>query len=229
MKTICKKILTAVLAGCLLLSLVACSGGNSGSKAPASTEAPTKAAAALSRYDYVADMQGNSVAITIAQNLKSVKLGIAAMGLDITAYCTVEGNTLTLTELAEGNEQFYKGLAAAPFTLNEDGTAVQVSAAEPTEAAASTEAAAASAGLSRYDYVADMQGNSVAITIATNLKSVKLGIAAMGLDITAYCTVEGNTLTLTELAEGNEQFYKGLAAAPFTLNEDGTATQMTAE
>ncbi len=126
MKTICKKILAAVLAGCLLLSLAACSGGNSGKAA--STEAPAKAEATLSRYDYVADMQGNSVAITIATNLKSVKLGIAAMGLDITAYCTVEGNTLTLTELAEGNEQFYKGLAAAPFTLNEDGTATQMTA-----------------------------------------------------------------------------------------------------
>ena len=125
MKKICKKILTAVLAGCLVLGLAAC-GSSEAPKATeaAKTEAPA-AAASLSRYDYVADMKGNSVDITISQNMKTCTLEIKAMKLNITAYCTVEGNTLTLTELAEGNEQFYKGLAAAPFTLNEDGTAVQ--------------------------------------------------------------------------------------------------------
>ena len=62
--------------------------------------------------------------MTIAQNLKSVTIEITSMKLDLTAYCTVEDNVLTLTELVEGNEQFYKGLSATPYILNEDGTAV---------------------------------------------------------------------------------------------------------
>ena len=33
---------------------------------------------------------------------------------------------MSLTELVEGNEQFYGGLSAAPYTLNADGTAVPV-------------------------------------------------------------------------------------------------------
>lgn len=225
MKKTCKKILTAVLAGCLVLGLAACGGAAAPAKteAPAKAEAPAQAeAAALSRLDYVADMKGNTVDITIAQNMKTCTLEIKAMGLTITAYCTVDGNTLTLTELADGNEQLYAGLSAAPFTLNEDGTAVQGGAAAPAEAAAEAPKAE---GLSRFDYVADMQGNSVDITISQNMKTCTLEIKAMKLNITAYCTVDGNTLTLTELAEGNEQFYKGLAAAPFTLNEDGTAVQ----
>ena len=159
-------------------------------------------------------MSGNSVQFTVSQNLKSVKIEITSMGLDLMAYCTVEGNVLTLTELAEGNEQFYSKLSATPYVLNEDGTAVPASA----ETADSTEA-----GLSRYDYVADMSGNSVQFTVSQNLKSVKIEITSMGLDLMAYCTIEGNVLTLTELADGNEQFYSKLSATPYVLNEDGTA------
>lgn len=205
---ICKKMLTAVLVCCLILGLAACGG----SSTTTSTQAPAKEEAALSRYDYVADMKGNTVQMTIAQNLKSVKIEIASMKLDLTAYCTVEGNILTLTELAEGNEQFYKGLAATPYTLNEDGTAVPVNDGET-----------ASTGLSRYDFIADMNGNPTEFTIAQNLKSVKIGISSMKLEITAMCEIEGNILTITELAEGNEQFYKGVAAHTYVLNEDGTA------
>ena len=84
----------------------------------------TSESGTLSRYDYVADLQGNTVNMTIAQNLKSVTIEITSMNLDLTAYCTVEDNVLTLTELVEGNEQFYKGLSATPYVLNEDGTAV---------------------------------------------------------------------------------------------------------
>ena len=108
-----KKILTAAVACCLLFTLAACSG-NPASTASAATSASTADAATLERYDYVADMNGNTVDITIAQNLKSAKLEIKSMKLDLTALCTVEGNTLTLTELAEGNEQFNKGLSATP-------------------------------------------------------------------------------------------------------------------
>ena len=151
--------------------------------------------------------------MTIAQNLKSVTIEITSMKLNLTAYCTVENNILTLTELAEGNEQFYKGLSATPYKLNEDGTAVPFTGEE----------AQSSTGLSRYDYVADLQGNTVNMTIAQNLKSVTIEIKSMKLNLTAFCTVEGNVLTLTELAEGNEQFYKGLSATPYVLNEDGTA------
>lgn len=121
MKNICKKILAVVMVGCMILALAACGGA----EAPKAESAKTEAAASLSRYDYVADMKGNTVDITIAQNMKTCTLEIKAMGLTITAYCTVADNTLTLTELAEGNEQLYSGLSAAPFTLNEDGTAVQ--------------------------------------------------------------------------------------------------------
>lgn len=209
MKKTCKRILTAVLTCCLLLCLAAC--GSNGSTA--SPEAPAKPESTLSRFDYVADLQGNTVNMTIAQNLKSVTIEITSMKLNLTAYCTVEDNILTLTELADGNEQFYKGLSATPYKLNEDGTAVPFTGEE----------AQSSTGLSRYDYVADLQGNTVNMTIAQNLKSVKIEIASMNLDLTAYCTVEGNVLTLTELAEGNEQFYKGLSATPYVLNEDGTA------
>lgn len=141
MKKLYKGILTVVLACGVVLSLAACGGspnakesGSSTSEVSSSTgeassstgEASSSAGetGTLSRYDYVADLKGNTVNMTIAQNLKSVTIEITSMNLDLTAYCTVEDNVLTLTELVEGNEQFYKGLSATPYVLNEDGTAV---------------------------------------------------------------------------------------------------------
>lgn len=120
MKRLYKGILTVVLACCVVLSLAACGGTPNANE----SNGGSNQAATLSRFDYVADLQGNTVNMTIAQNLKSVTIEITSMNLDLTAYCTVEGNILTLTELAEGNEQFYKGLSATPYILNEDGTAV---------------------------------------------------------------------------------------------------------
>lgn len=147
MKKLYKGILTVVLACGVVLSLAACGGSpnakesgsstgetsSSASEASSTSEASSSTSEAsssagetntLSRYDYVADLQGNTVNMTIAQNLKSVTIEITSMKLDLTAYCTVEDNVLTLTELVEGNEQFYKGLSATPYILNEDGTAV---------------------------------------------------------------------------------------------------------
>lgn len=140
MKKLYKGILTVVLACGVVLSLAACGGspsakesGSSTSEVSSSTSETSSAGETsssagetntLSRYDYVADLKGNTVNMTIAQNLKSVTIEIASMNLDLTAYCTVEDNVLTLTELVEGNEQFYKGLSATPYILNEDGTAV---------------------------------------------------------------------------------------------------------
>ena len=140
MKKLYKGILTVVLACGVVLSLAACGGSpsanessssaseaSSTSEASSSTSETTSSsgeAGTLSRYDYVADLKGNTVNMTIAQNLKSVTIEITSMNLDLTAYCTVEDNVLTLTELVEGNEQFYKGLSATPYILNEDGTAV---------------------------------------------------------------------------------------------------------
>lgn len=141
MKKLYKEILTGVLACCVVLSLAACGGSPNANKSGSSTSETSSSTSetgsstsetgsssgesgTLSRYDYVADLQGNTVNMTIAQNLKSVTIEIASMKLDLTAYCTVEDNVLTLTELVEGNEQFYKGLSATPYVLNEDGTAV---------------------------------------------------------------------------------------------------------
>lgn len=147
MKKLYKGILTVVLACGVVLSLAACGGspsakesGSSTSEVSSSTSETSSSTSetsssgetsssagetnTLSRYDYVADLKGNTVNMTIAQNLKSVTIEIASMNLDLTAYCTVEDNVLTLTELVEGNEQFYKGLSATPYILNEDGTAV---------------------------------------------------------------------------------------------------------
>ena len=141
MKRLYKEILTGVLACCVVLSLAACGGSPNANKSGSSTGETSSSTSevssstsetssssgesgTLSRYDYVADLQGNTVNMTIAQNLKSVTIEIASMKLDLTAYCTVEDNVLTLTELVEGNEQFYKGLSATPYVLNEDGTAV---------------------------------------------------------------------------------------------------------
>ncbi len=148
MKKLYKEILTVVLACGVVLSLAACggspnakeSGSSTGETSSSASEASSSASEAgsstseassstseattLSRYDYVADLKGNTVNMTIAQNLKSVTIEITSMNLDLTAYCTVEDNVLTLTELVEGNEQFYKGLSATPYVLNEDGTAV---------------------------------------------------------------------------------------------------------
>lgn len=127
MKKLYKEILTGVLACCVVLSLAACGGSPNANKSGSSTSetgSSSGESGTLSRYDYVADLQGNTVNMTIAQNLKSVTIEIASMKLDLTAYCTVEDNVLTLTELVEGNEQFYKGLSATPYVLNEDGTAV---------------------------------------------------------------------------------------------------------
>ncbi|KAB3650696.1 hypothetical protein GAT18_26410, partial [Phocaeicola vulgatus] len=96
-----KKILTAAVACCLLFTLVACSSNpaSTASSINATTSASTADAATLERYDYVADMNGNTVDFTIAQNLKSVKCEIKSMGLDLTCYCTVEDGVMTLTEL----------------------------------------------------------------------------------------------------------------------------------
>ena len=134
MKKLYKEILTGVLACCVVLSLAACGGSPNANKSGSSTGETSSSTSetgsssgesgTLSRYDYVADLQGNTVNMTIAQNLKSVTIEIASMKLDLTAYCTVEDNVLTLTELVEGNEQFYKGLSATPYDQNEDGTAV---------------------------------------------------------------------------------------------------------
>lgn len=141
MKKLYKGILTVILACCVVLSLAACGGSPSANESGSSTgeagsstseassgtgeaSSSTGEASTLSRYDYVADLKGNTVNMTIAQNLKSVTIEITSMNLDLTAYCTVEDNVLTLTELVEGNEQFYKGLSATPYVLNEDGTAV---------------------------------------------------------------------------------------------------------
>ena len=141
MKKLYKGILTVVLACCVVLSLAACGGSPNANKSGSSTgetssstsetsssssevSSSTGESGTLSRYDYVADLQGNTVNMTIAQNLKSVTIEITSMNLDLSAYCTVEDNVLTLTELVEGNEQFYKGLSATPYILNEDGTAV---------------------------------------------------------------------------------------------------------
>ena len=140
MKKLYKGILTVVLACCVVLSLAACGGSPSANESSSSTSeasstsetssstseasSSTGESGTLSRYDYVADLKGNTVNMTIAQNLKSVTIEITSMKLDLTAYCTVEDNVLTLTELVEGNEQFYKGLSATPYILNEDGTAV---------------------------------------------------------------------------------------------------------
>lgn len=134
MKKLYKGILTVVLACCVVLSLAACGGSPSANESGSSTGEVSSStsesgsssgeATTLSRYDYVADLKGNTVNMTIAQNLKSVTIEITSMNLDLTAYCTVEDNVLTLTELVEGNEQFYKGLSATPYVLNEDGTAV---------------------------------------------------------------------------------------------------------
>lgn len=134
MKKLYKGILTVVLACGVVLSLAACggspnakeSGSSTGesSSSTGETSSSTGETGTLSHYDYVADLKGNTVNMTIAQNLKSVTIEITSMNLDLTAYCTVEDNVLTLTELVEGNEQFYKGLSATPYVLNEDGTAV---------------------------------------------------------------------------------------------------------
>lgn len=134
MKKLYKEILTGVLACCVVLSLAACGGSPNANKSGSSTGETSSSTSetgsssgesgTLSRYDYVADLKGNTVNMTIAQNLKSVTIEITSMNLDLTAYCTVEDNVLTLTELVEGNEQFYKGLSATPYVLNEDGTAV---------------------------------------------------------------------------------------------------------
>ena len=212
MKTNLKKLFAIALACCMLFCFAACSGGS----ASGDENKETQGAAALERYDYVIDMKGNQVAITIANNLKSVTASIESMGLEFTSYCTVEGNVLTLTEYVDGNEQVWTGLAACSYTLNTDGTATPVSA--------ETAGDNAEAGLERYDYVIDMKGNQVAITIANNLKSVTASIESMGLEFTSYCTVEGNVLTLTEYVDGNEQVWTGLAACSYTLNADGTAT-----
>lgn len=137
MKKLFKGMMTILLSGCIIFNFAACGKGAAADgdqantaqtteSAAASTEAATDAgqSASLSRYDYVADMNGNPTEFTIAQNLKSVKIGISSMHLEITAFCEVDGNVLKITKLAEGNEQFYKGVSAHTYLLNDDGTAV---------------------------------------------------------------------------------------------------------
>lgn len=127
MKKLYKGILTVVLACCVVLSLAACAGESNTN----ATTAPTggneaQGSTTLERYDYVIDMKGNQVEITIASNLKSVKAEIKSMGLEFTSYCEVSDNVLTLTEYVDGNQQVWTGIAAFSYTLNADGTAVPV-------------------------------------------------------------------------------------------------------
>ena len=211
MKKLYKGILTVVLACCVVLSLAACGGAPSGNE----TTNGSDQTATLSRYDYIIDMKGNQVEITIATNLKSVTAEIKSMGLEFTSYCEVSGNVLKLTEYVDGNQQVWTGIAASSYTLNADGTAVPVSSEGSDES---------DTGLQRYDYVIDMKGNQVEITIATNLKSVTAEIKSMGLEFTSYCEVSGNVLKLTEYVDGNQQVWTGVAASSYTLNADGTAT-----
>ena len=141
MKRLYKKILTAVLACCVALSLAACAGGSGTSTAtpPAgnsetTTETTAESASpegseaqdTLARYDYVIDMKGNQTEITIATNLKSLKGEIKSMGLEFTSYCEIDGNVLKLTEYVDGNEQVWSGVAAFSYTLNDDGTATAI-------------------------------------------------------------------------------------------------------
>lgn len=145
MKRLYKKILTAVLACCVALSLAACAGGSGTSTAtpPAgnsetTTETTTETTAesaspegseaqdTLARYDYVIDMKGNQVEITIATNLQSLRGEIKSMGLEFTSKCEIDGNVLKLTECLDGNEQVWKGVAAFSYTLHDDGTATVI-------------------------------------------------------------------------------------------------------
>ena len=119
----CNKALSVAVICGLLLSLTAC-GGQSTQSTTGNTETTTQSTTVtLERYDYVADVNGNSADFTIAQNMKSVKCELKSMGLEVMAFCTIEDNILTFTELADGNEQVYSGLSATTYTLNADGTA----------------------------------------------------------------------------------------------------------
>lgn len=141
MKRLYKKILTAVLACCVALSLAACAGGSgtSTSTPPAgnsetTTETTAESASpeeseaqdTLARYDYVIDMKGNQVEITIATNLQSLMGEIKSMGLEFTSKCEIDGNVLKLTECVDGNEQVWNGVAAYSYTLHDDGTATVI-------------------------------------------------------------------------------------------------------
>ena len=137
MKRLYKKILTAVLACCVALSLAACAGGsgtgtatspagNSETTAESASPEGSEAQDTLARYDYVIDMKGNQTEITIATNLKSLKGEIKSMGLEFTSYCEIDGNVLKLTEYVDGNEQVWSGAAAFSYTLNDDGTATAI-------------------------------------------------------------------------------------------------------
>lgn len=137
MKRLYKKILTAVLACCVALSLAACAGGSGTSTAntPAGNSETTTESASpegneaqdtLARYDYVIDMKGNQVEITIATNLQSLRGEIKSMGLEFTSNCEIDGNVLKLTECLDGNEQVWKGVAAFSYTLHDDGTATVI-------------------------------------------------------------------------------------------------------
>ncbi len=137
MKRLYKKILTAVLACCVALSLAACAGGSGTgtSTSPAgNSETSTETASTdgneaqdtLARYDYVIDMKGNQVEITIATNLQSLRGEIKSMGLEFTSKCEIDGNVLKLTECLDGNEQVWKGVAAYSYTLHDDGTATVI-------------------------------------------------------------------------------------------------------
>ena len=66
-----KKILTAAVACCLLFTLVACSSNpaSTASSTNATTSASTADAATLERYDYVADMNGNTLYITVERKM----------------------------------------------------------------------------------------------------------------------------------------------------------------
>lgn len=137
MKRLYKKILTAVLACCVALSLAACAGGsgtgtatspagNSETTTESASPEESEAQDTLARYDYVIDMKGNQTEITIATNLKSLKGEIKSMGLEFTSYCEIDGNVLKLTEYVDGNEQVWSGVAAFSYTLNDDGTATAI-------------------------------------------------------------------------------------------------------
>lgn len=201
MEKFLKKVLAFTCCLSMICILAACGGDDAGnnSSAPSSSPSTTPSeSVSVGGNEYAANVFGTDITLALSDSGDSVDIGVS--GMTIKGKCSVDGDTLTLTEKTSGNDQIWERLPKT-FTLGPDGTAEPVST-EPSE------------------YATNVFDAAVTLTLSDSRDSVDVGVS--GMTIQAKCSVDGDTLTLTEKTSGNDQIWERLPKT-FVLSSDGTA------
>lgn len=199
-----KRFFALVLSALMILSLAACGGKDNPAPPSADPTPDQQSETPAANTEYTTDIQGNPVTITLNDAKDTATVGVA--GMNIECKCTVSGETLTLTEKTSGNDQIWERVPKE-FTLNADGTAIAVGAV---------------GGGSDIpnELTTEIQGNPVTITLNDAKDTATVGVA--GMNIECKCTLDGETLTLTEKTSGNDQIWERVPKV-YTVSSDGTA------